>query len=178
MIKLNNVTKYYKTKKGRNYILKNVTYEFPDNKSIGLFGRNGTGKSTLLRLLGGIELPNSGSIERNKTISWPVALNSAFLPSLNAEQNIRFVCQLYNKSDSERRIITNYVREFAEIGNAFDEPVKSYSTGMKSRLNFGLSMAFDFDYYLVDESISVGDSFFKKKPKQNLTKNEIMLISF
>ncbi|QIV96510.1 capsular polysaccharide transport system ATP-binding protein [Allofrancisella inopinata] len=170
MIKLVNVTKYYNIKKQRHFILKDMTYTFPENKSIGLLGANGAGKSTLLRLLGGIEYPNSGKIQTDCSISWPVGLSSGFQGSLSATQNIKFVCQIYNKTPAERKRITEFVREFAEIGKFFDMPVKTYSSGMKSRVNFGLSMAFDFDYYLVDEVTGVGDASFKSKAKAEFDK--------
>ena len=172
MIKLINVTKYYKIKKEKYYIFKNLSYTFPENKSIGILGGNGSGKSTLLRLLGGIELPNSGRIECDKTISWPIGLTAGFQSSLNAAQNIKFVCQIYNKNREETANIIRYVKEFADIGKFFDLPLKGYSSGMRSRVNFGLSMAFDFDYYLVDEVTAVGDASFKRKAKAEFDKKK------
>lgn len=163
MLKLQNVTKFYKIKTKRHYVIRDLTYEFDDNTSIAILGANGAGKSTLLRMLGGIELPNKGKIITNKSISWPVGLGTGYLPQLSARENIRFVCNIYNKSREERLRVTKYVYEFAEIGKFFDMPIETYSSGMRGRVNFGLSMAFDFDYYLVDEVIGVGDPFFKKK---------------
>ena len=179
MLKLNDVTKFYKIKKNKHYVLKNITYEFPAQTSIAILGANGAGKSTLLRLLGGIELPNKGKVITNKSISWPVGLGSGNMASLSARENIRFVCHIYNKTKKEREAITQYVRDFAEIGEFFDMPVETYSSGMKGRINFGLSMAFDFDYYLVDEVMGVGDPFFKKKATQvfeEKRKNASMLL--
>jgi capsular polysaccharide transport system ATP-binding protein len=163
MLKLQNVTKFYKIKSKRHYVIRDLSYEFPENTSIAILGANGAGKSTLLRLLGGIELPNTGSIITNKSISWPVGLGSGYLMNLSARENIRFVCHIYNKSRHERLRITEFVYNFAEIGKFFDMPIETYSSGMRGRVNFGLSMAFDFDYYLVDEVTGVGDPFFKKK---------------
>lgn len=165
MIQLINATKFYNIRGKKHYILNNVNYIFPKDKSIGILGSNGSGKSTLLRMLGGIELPNSGKIISTNSVSWPVGMSSGFQPSLTARQNIKFVCQIHGKNRKETRSITDFVYHFAEIGNFFDMPIKSYSSGMKSRINFGLSMAFDFDYYLVDEVTGVGDPSFKAKAK-------------
>mgnify|MGYP000029429398 CR=1 FL=1 len=181
MIELKNVTKYYKIKKKKHYILNNVSCKFPEGKSIGILGKNGAGKSTLLRILGGVEKPNEGKVDVSSSISWPVGLASGFQGSLNAEQNIKFVCQIYNKTKKEKADIIKYVKDFADIGDFFYTPVKSYSSGMRSRINFGLSMAFDFDYYLVDEATSVGDASFKKKAKTEFDKKKdtsnIILVS-
>ena len=170
MIELINTTKFYNIKGKKHYILDNINYRFPSKKSIGLLGANGAGKSTLLRLLGGLELPNSGKIQTTSNISWPVGLSAGFQASLTARQNIKFVCQIHGKSIKETKIIADFVYEFAEIGDFFDMPVKSYSSGMKNRVNFGLSMAFDFDYYLVDEVTAVGDANFKEKAKKEFDK--------
>lgn len=170
MIELINTTKFYNIRGKKHYILDNVSYKFPSGKSIGLLGANGAGKSTLLRLLGGIELPNSGQIETTSSISWPVGLTAGFQGSLSARQNIKFVCQIHGKNIKETKNIADFVYEFADIGDFFDMPVKSYSSGMRSRVNFGLSMAFDFDYYLVDEVTAVGDANFKAKALKEFDK--------
>ena len=165
MIQLSNVSKYYRVKNDRHYVLDNVSVSFPPNTSIGILGRNGAGKSTLLRMLGGMEYPNKGKVKVSGSISWPVGLSSGFQGSLTARENIKFVCQIFGKSITERNEIVHYVQDFAEIGKHFDMPIKTYSSGMKGRVNFGLSMAFDFDYYLVDEVTGVGDKRFKEKAK-------------
>lgn len=134
----------------------------PTGKSIGLLGKNGAGKSTLLRIIGGIDHPDSGRVITNSTISWPVGLAGGFQGSLTGRQNVRFVSRLYVSEDEVAQKVA-FVEEFAEIGKYYDMPVKSYSSGMKSRLTFGLSMAFDFDYYLIDEVAGVGDTSFRKK---------------
>lgn len=163
MIVLDNVTKFYRIKEFRHYVLRDVSYTFNSGLSIGILGKNGAGKSTLLRMLGGIEYPNFGRIIISGSISWPVGLTAGFLPALSARENIKFVCRIYGKTGLETKKIVDYVRDFAEIGDHFDMPISSYSSGMKGRVNFGLSMAFDFDYYLVDEVTGVGDPSFKKK---------------
>ena len=163
MIKLQNLTKSYVTPKGRHYVFKNLNALLPENKSVALLGKNGAGKSTLLRIIGGIDYADSGKVITNKTISWPVALSGGFQGSLTARQNVRFVARLYVTTEEEVEYVVRFVEEFAEIGKYFDMPIKSYSSGMRSRIGFGLSMAFNFDYYLLDEAGAVGDAAFRKK---------------
>jgi len=162
MIKIENLTKSYRTPKGRHYVFKDLNVELPEGKSVALIGRNGAGKSTLLRLIGGIDRPDSGRILTDKTISWPVGLAGGFQGSLTGRENVKFVARLYAKKDELKQKV-DFVEGFAEIGKYFDMPLKTYSSGMRSRLGFGLSMAFQFDYYLVDEITAVGDARFKKK---------------
>jgi capsular polysaccharide transport system ATP-binding protein len=162
MILIKNLTKSYRTPKGRHYVFKDLNIELPTGKSVALIGRNGAGKSTLLRMIGGIDRPDSGSIITDQTISWPVGLAGGFQGSLTGRENVKFVARLYAKS-SELNEKVYFVEEFAELGKYFDMPIKTYSSGMRSRLGFGLSMAFNFDYYLVDEVMAVGDAKFKKK---------------
>lgn len=165
MIRIENLTKSYRTPAGRHYVFKNLNVEFPTNKSVALIGRNGSGKSTLLRVIGGIDRPDSGKVITDKTISWPVGLAGGFQGSLTGRENVKFVARLY-ATDRELREKVAFVEEFAELGKYFDMPIKTYSSGMKSRLGFGLSMAFKFDYYLVDEVTAVGDARFKQKCAQ------------
>ena len=172
MIVLHNVTKYYNVRKTKHYILKDTSFSFPKNKNIGILGKNGAGKSTLLRMLGGLEYPNVGKITSSNSISWPVGMSAGFQGSLTAKQNIQFVCRIYNKNKIETKQIIDFVEEFADIGMFFNMPVKTYSSGMKSRVNFGLSMAFHFDYYLVDEVTAVGDPSFKLKAKNEFNKKK------
>ena len=165
MIRIENLTKSYRTPAGRHYVFKNLHVEFPATKSVALIGRNGSGKSTLLRVIGGIDRPDSGKVITDKTISWPVGLAGGFQGSLTGRENVKFVARLY-ATDRELREKVAFVEEFAELGKYFDMPIKTYSSGMKSRLGFGLSMAFKFDYYLVDEVTAVGDARFKQKCAQ------------
>lgn len=162
MIKIENLTKSYKTPKGRHYVFRDLNIELPSGKSIALIGRNGAGKSTLLRMIGGIDRPDSGKIITDKSISWPVGLAGGFQGSLTGRENVKFVARLYSKKE-EVKAKVDFVEDFAELGKYFDMPIKTYSSGMRSRLGFGLSMAFKFDYYLVDEVTAVGDARFKKK---------------
>ena len=165
MIKIENLTKSYRTPAGRHYVFKDLNIEIPSGKSVAFIGRNGAGKSTLLRMIGGIDRPDSGKIITNKTISWPVGLAGGFQGSLTGRENVKFVARLYAKQEELKEKV-EFVEEFAELGKYFDMPIKTYSSGMRSRLGFGLSMAFKFDYYIVDEVTAVGDARFKEKCAQ------------
>ncbi|MGL5102315.1 MAG: ABC transporter ATP-binding protein [Plesiomonas sp.] len=162
MIHLQNLSKSYRTPAGRHYVFKDVDITLPAGKSVGLIGRNGAGKSTLLRVIGGIDRPDSGSVITQKTISWPLGLAGGFQGSLTGRENVKFVARLYAKKEELAEKVA-FVEAFAELGKYFDMPIKAYSSGMRSRLGFGLSMAFNFDYYLIDEVTAVGDATFKKK---------------
>jgi capsular polysaccharide transport system ATP-binding protein len=162
MIRIENLTKSYKTPSGRHYVFKDVNVEIPSDKSVGLIGRNGAGKSTLLSIIGGIDRPDRGRVVTNKRISWPVGLANGFQSSMTGRDNVKFVARLYaNKQELAEKV--RFVADFCDLGHFFDMPIRSYSTGMRGRLGFGLSMAFDFDYYLIDEITAVGDAVFKKK---------------
>jgi len=169
MIHLKNVTKYFHTKHGVKYILKDISIDIPDG-NIGILGRNGAGKSTLMRMLGGIEFPNKGTIVSDYSFSWPLGLGGGFVGNMSGKANVKFVCNLYGKTKQETKDIILSVKEFSELGDYFDMPIKTYSSGMKGRLGFGLSLAFDFDYMIIDETLSVGDAKFKKKAKEALKK--------
>lgn len=160
MIRLEHVTKAYPFGKGKREVLKDINFTLQKGEKIGILGRNGAGKSTLIRVLGGAEKPTSGKITKNMSISWPLAFSGAFQGSLTGVDNVRFVCRIYNKDYHEAMMM---VESFAELGKYLYEPVKVYSSGMKARLAFAISMAVDFDCYLIDEVISVGDASFKQK---------------
>ncbi len=172
MIRMENVTKYYPTRAGRNYILCNVTVDLPSKCNIGILGRNGTGKSTLLRLFGGIDYPNSGRIQSEGRISWPMGLQGGVQGSLSGRDNARFICRIYGDSEHEVERKIKYILEFSELDDYFDMPVKTYSSGMRARLSFATSMAFDFDIYLLDEITAVGDQRFKEKSRAALQKKK------
>jgi len=181
MIELKNVIKYFRTKEGKNYILNDVSFTIPSGVNIGILGRNGTGKSTIMRMLGKIEFPNRGSITSANTFSWPLGLGGGFVGNMTAKANVKFVCRLYGKSHKEMNEIIEFVKEFSELKDYFNMPIKTYSSGMRGRLGFGLSLAFDFDYMLIDETLSVGDARFRKKAKEALFKKiekcNILLVS-
>jgi capsular polysaccharide transport system ATP-binding protein len=163
MIELRGLTKSYPTPHGRKYVFKDLNFTLPAGSGVGLIGRNGAGKSTLLKLLAGLDSPDRGEVVTNESISWPVGLGSGFQGSLSARDNVRFVCRVFGATGAEKREKIEYVEKFAEIGDYFDLPMRTYSPGMKSRVGFGMSMAFDFDYYLIDEVMAVGDPIFRKK---------------
>lgn len=165
MISVRNVYKRYRKHHGSDWVLRDVNFTIPRGISVGLVGRNGAGKSTLLRLIGGMDQPDRGEVIRDCRISWPIGLSGGFQGSMTGRQNVKFVARIHGNGDSIDEVIRR-VEEFAEIGAAFDEPVKTYSSGMKSRLAFGLSLAFDFDLYLSDEATAVGDKAFKEKATQ------------
>lgn len=181
MIELKNVTKYYKTNVGKHFVIKEANLVIPEGKNVGILGRNGAGKSTFLRLLGGIDFPNKGRIDSNKSFSWPMGLAGGFQGSMTGRQNVKFVCRIYGKSEKNIKKAIKSVQEFAELDEYFDMPIKTYSSGMKSRLSFGLSLAFDFDYILIDETLSVGDGVFKKKAtealKKKIEKANVLMVS-
>ncbi|HIO95921.1 MAG TPA: ABC transporter ATP-binding protein [Campylobacterales bacterium] len=181
MIELRNVTKYFRTTKGKKYILKNSTFTIPSDHNVGILGRNGAGKSTLMRMLGKIEFPNKGEIVSDKSFSWPMGLGGGFQGNMTGRSNVKFVCRIYGKSSKEIEESIAFVKKFSELGDYFEMPIKTYSSGMKSRLTFGLSLAFDFDYLLIDETLSVGDARFRKKSKEALMKKietcNVLLVS-
>jgi capsular polysaccharide transport system ATP-binding protein len=159
LIEFQNVSKAYATNRSKKVILDNFSGEFPRGRNIGLLGTNGAGKSTLLRLIAGTEYPDSGKIRRNAFVSFPVNF-AAFKGTLSGRENCRFVARIYGVNV---RSVERFVEEFAEIGKYFDMPIATYSSGMRSRISFGLSMAIDFDVYLVDEALSVGDGVFRAR---------------
>ncbi len=163
MIVVQDLHKRYMTDHGPGkWVLQGVTLTIPRNANVGLVGGNGAGKSTLLRLIGGIDYPDKGFVERQCRVSWPMGLVGGLQGSLTGRQNAKFVCRIHgHESDIDDRIA--FIEDFAEIGEAFDEPVKTYSSGMQSRLKFGISLAFDFDVYISDEVTSAGDAVFARK---------------
>jgi len=165
MIRVNNVCKKYHTNSGWKTVLKDINFELKKGEKIGILGRNGAGKSTLIRLISGVEPPTSGTIERSMSISWPLAFSGAFQGSLTGMDNLRFICRLY---DVDPEYVTRFTKEFSELGDYLYEPVKKYSSGMKARLAFALSLSVEFDCYLIDEVIAVGDSRFAEKCKYEL----------
>lgn len=182
MIKLDNLTKFYPLSNGdKHFVFREFTFTFPDNCSIGLIGRNGAGKSTLMRLLSGADIPNAGRVITDKKISWPVGLAGGFQHALSARDNVKFVARVYGYKGEALEEKVRYIEKFAEIGKYFDEPMNTYSSGMRSRIGFGLSMAFDFDYYLIDEAGAVGDAKFKKKSdaiyKEKLSNSKVIMVS-
>jgi len=165
MIILQDVHKRYKTDHGTSkWILQGITLTIPAKVNVALIGGNGAGKSTLLRLIGGIDHPNKGHVERRCRLSWPMG-QGGVEPTLTGRQNAKFVCRVHGHQDDLADRLA-FIADFSELGPAFDEPVSTYSSGMRSRLQFALSLAFDFDIYISDEVTAAGDTAFRKKAAQ------------
>jgi capsular polysaccharide transport system ATP-binding protein len=157
---------YHSETRGRyNRVLSDISFAVAPGEKIAVLGRNGAGKSTLIRLVAGIELPTIGTIEREMSVSWPVGLNGGVGGSMTGNDNIRFISRIYNKPFP---MIYEYVEDFAQLGKFLSEPVRTYSAGMRARLNFALSLAIDFDCYLIDEIIAVGDQRFQRRSREEL----------
>jgi capsular polysaccharide transport system ATP-binding protein len=165
MIRLEAVSKHYRTRGGPHLVLNDVGLDVQKGEKIGILGRNGAGKSTLIRIISGAELPSSGKVTRTMSVSWPLALGGAFQGSLTGVDNVHFICRVY---DADVSAVLPRVADFAELGKFLKEPVKSYSSGMQARLAFAISMAIEFDCFLIDEVIAVGDTRFHEKCRHEL----------
>jgi len=168
MIEIQNLYKYYPTALGRKYVFKDLNLKIPDMCNVGVLGLNGSGKSTLINLLSGSDQPNRGSIKINGTVSWPLGLSGGVQPRLTGRQNAEFVCRIYCETRNEINNKLEFIKDFSDIQDFFELPVRTYSSGMKSKLTFAMSMAFDFDIFLIDELTAVGDAQFRQKSKQAL----------
>lgn len=160
MIVLRDLTKTFVMNGGRKTVLERTNVTFPSGVSVGLLGGNGAGKSTLLGMIAGSVAPTSGEILTDGLISYPVGFAGSFHADMTGAQNTRFVARIYGVDTYD---LMAFVEDFAELGQHFHQPVRTYSSGMKSRLSFGVSMGVAFDFYLVDEVTAVGDANFKKK---------------
>jgi len=156
-LELLDVHKSYPMKVGRKHVLRGVNAIFRKHERVGVLGRNGTGKSTLVRILGGVEAPSRGTIRRTMTVSWPIGLAAGFQTSLSGADNTRFIARIYGRPVQDT---VDYVESFAELGEYLHMPVNTYSAGMRSRLGLAISLAVDFDCFLVDEALAVGDTKF------------------
>jgi capsular polysaccharide transport system ATP-binding protein len=160
MIELIDIHKSYPSRYGKLDVLKGINLRINQGEVVGILGGNGAGKSTLIRLMSGIDLPTSGLIKREMRISWTLGFTGAFQGSLTGYDNMRFICRVYETDFDEK---VDFVREFSELGRFLNEPVKTYSSGMRARLGFALSMIVEFDCYLIDEVMTVGDSRFRDR---------------
>ena len=168
MIKLIDINKSYPTRSGPVDVLRGINLTVDAGERVGILGRNGAGKSTLIRLMSGAELPSSGVIQRDMSVSWPLAFGGAFQGSLTGFDNLRFICRIYGVSPDDK---VPFVQEFSELGRFLWEPIKSYSSGMRARLAFAISMVIEFDCFLIDEIIAVGDARFHEKCNHELFVN-------
>jgi capsular polysaccharide transport system ATP-binding protein len=167
MIIAEGVCKDYHSETGHGWhrVLSGVSFTIAPGEKVAILGRNGAGKSTLIRLISGIEVPTLGTIERQMSVSWPVGLTGGIGGAMTGNDNIRMICRIYNRPFN---VIREYVEDFAQLGKYLSEPVKSYSAGMRARLNFAVSLAVDFDCYLIDEVITVGDQRFQQRSYDEL----------
>ncbi|GGF74870.1 ABC transporter ATP-binding protein [Alteromonas lipolytica] len=165
-IRLINLTKSYPSKLGPQYIFKDLNFDFPTDDNVAILGKNGAGKSTLFRMLAKSEYPDKGQIYTNKTMSWPVALATGIHPQMTGRENARFIARINDVKDLAA--YESAVQDFAEIGQRFDLPVKTYSSGMRARLVFACCININFDIYLIDEATSVGDPKFRRKAREAL----------
>jgi capsular polysaccharide transport system ATP-binding protein len=166
MIELHDVTKIYGRGFGRRIVCDRLSVAFDGSSDVGILGGNGSGKSTLLRMIAGMEVPDSGQIVRRCRVSFPLGYSGGFHPNLSARDNVRFVARLYGADEAAT---VRFVQDFSEVGLHFDDPLYKYSNTMRSRVTFALSIAIEFDLYLVDEVTSVGDVTFKRKCLAALT---------
>ena len=160
MIRFTNVSKEYHIRKFRKLVLDDISFEVPDRASLGICGANGAGKSTLMRLISGVESPTTGLVERDLSCSWPIGYTSCFQSSLTGADNTRFIARIYDQSIDH---VLDFVEEFAQLGPYFYQPIYSYSAGMSARLAFGVSLAINFECYLVDEVTGAGDERFQQR---------------
>lgn len=178
MINLMDVHKYYKTTGSKKVILDHVSFAFRPGLSYGILGINGAGKSTTMRMLAGTELPNAGRITRDARVSWPLGFSAGLHPAMTGRENVEFVARVYGHNV---KAAVSFVEDFAEIGAYIDEPYKTYSSGMAQRLAFGLSMAIDFECYLIDEVTAVGDARFQARCHEEFAKRrsraDVIMIS-
>jgi len=165
MIHIEHVTKRYTTRHGSVTVLDDVNLTIRPGEKVGILGRNGAGKSTIIRLISGAERPSEGLIRRDMSVSWPLAFGGAFQGTLTGLDNLRFICRVYGTSTEDK---IAYVQEFSELGRYLREPVKTYSAGMRARLAFAISMVVEFDCFLIDEIVAVGDSRFHEKCRVEL----------
>lgn len=165
MIVFENVSKAYQIQKFKKQVFSNLSFSIPDGDNLGICGANGAGKSTLMRLIAGVENPTAGRVTRDVTCSWPIGYTSCFQSSLTGADNARFIARIYKKPIEE---LLAYVEDFAQLGPYFYQPIYTYSAGMAARLAFGVSLAIDFQCYLVDEVTAAGDERFRERCEEAL----------
>lgn len=159
-VEATNIVKVFEGDHGTVRALNGVSFRVGVGERIGILGGNGSGKSTLIRILAGVLQPTSGEVRRELSLSWPLALGGGFEGQLTGYDNVRFLSQLYGLPFRET---FDYVAEFSELGRHMHMPVRFYSDGMRMRLAFALSLAMNFECYLIDEVILVGDRRFQLK---------------
>ncbi len=178
MMRLDQIFKYYRSHGHTKVILDHVSMEFRSGNSYGILGVNGAGKSTLMKLLAGTEMPNSGRIHRDARISWPLGFSGGLHGKMTGRDNVQFVARIYGQN--VKRVV-DFVEDFSEIGSYMDVPFMYYSSGMQQRLAFGLSMAIEFEVFLIDEVTAVGDARFQRRCQEEFQKRrataDIIMVS-
>ena len=164
MIELEHISKSYRLVNGQEKIVLNdISHTFHEGTNVGILGLNGAGKSTLMRIICGTEPPTAGTVRRTSRVSWPIKFSGGLHASLTGRENMRFTCRIYG---ADIKAVTDFVEDFSELGIYMDMPIRTYSSGMKAKLAFGLSMAIGFDFYLIDEGYAVGDATFREKSER------------
>lgn len=165
MIVFDNVSKTYHAHRHEKQVFNNISCTVHRGDAVGVVGANGAGKSTMMRLMAGVEAPTSGTVKRYGSTSWPMGYGSVFNAALTGADNTRFIARIYGQDEDE---MIDKVQSFAQLGRYFHEPVETYSSGMGARLAFGISLTIEFDIYLIDEVTSAGDERFRRKSEQAL----------
>jgi capsular polysaccharide transport system ATP-binding protein len=173
-LELIDVHKSYPMRGGRKVIVAGANGRIERGEKLGILGRNGSGKSTLVRMIAGVEAPNKGRIRTSMSISWPIGSGAGIKPTLTGEENARFIARIYGKNEDR---IAKFVDSFAELEEYFLMPVMTYSSGMRSRLSLSISLAVDFDCFLVDEALAVGDTRFGRAFEERIQRSGLILIS-
>ena len=173
-LELIDVHKSYPMRGGRKVIVAGANGRIERGEKLGILGRNGSGKSTLVRMIAGVEAPNKGRIRTSMSISWPIGSGAGIKPTLTGEENARFIARIYGKNEDR---IVKFVDSFAELEEYFLMPVMTYSSGMRSRLSLSISLAVDFDCFLVDEALAVGDTRFGRAFEERIQRSGLILIS-
>ncbi len=181
MIHVENLTKSYRLKGRRHFVFRDLSFEIPEKANLGILGVNGAGKSTLLRILGGIDQPDYGRVRTQCTFSWPLGLSGGFIHHISARENCKMVCRIYSMESRAIPEALKQIKNMSGIGDYFEDPMNTYSSGMKSRVAFALSMAFDFDYFLLDEITAVGDKLFRETAVKALSakreQSKVLMVS-
>jgi ABC-type polysaccharide/polyol phosphate transport system ATPase subunit len=151
------------------WALKNVSLTICEGETIGVIGRNGSGKSTISRVFSGALPPDQGEIHINGKVQL-LALGIGFRPAMSGRENVMISGSILGLSRREIRDKMDEIEEFAELGDFFDEPIRTYSAGMKSRLGFAISTAVNPDILILDEVMSTGDASFRKKANERMAK--------
>jgi lipopolysaccharide transport system ATP-binding protein len=174
MLELFDVSMSFRSKKssfenGLHHVLDSVSLKLHEGETLGVVGENGCGKTTILRLMAGIIPPDSGVIHQRSDVSSALlTIGLGFKPNLSGRDNAVIASMLQGSSQRQAESYLSDIKEFSELGNSFEEPVKTYSSGMMSRLGFTTALMTHVDIMLIDEILSVGDARFRQKAEAAL----------